>query len=116
MEESGDVRSAISELQMNLARKKSDLKILENKVKESQKTLNQIVEPKLRQTIEENEGLNRQVSELESLAKSKENHLSKVMEEHSISLSKLNAIDKQLGDMNTRIQDMKIERLKSHRY
>ena len=111
MEESGDVRSAIGELQMNLARKKSDLKILEHKVKEAQETLDQIIEPKLRQTIEENECLNRQVSELESLAKSKEKYRSKVMEEHSFSLSKLNVIDKQLEDMNTRIQDMKIEEL-----
>ena len=112
----GNVRGILSELQTNVARKKNDLALLDSKIKESQISLNQLIQPKLQKLIEEKEEKERQLTELESLLVSKEKCRLEIMDEHSSALHRLKSMGESLEAMEEKIQDKKVEGVENSRY
>ena len=112
----GNVRGILSELQTNVARKKNDLALLDGKIKESQISLNQLIQPKLQKLTEEKEEKERQITELESLLVSKEKCRLEIMDEHSSALHRLKSMGESLEAMEEKIQDKKVEGVENSRY
>ena len=99
-----NVHGILRELQMNVARKKNELASLEDKIKECQISLNQLIQPKLQKLVEEKEEKERQFTELESLLVSKEKCRLELMDEHASALHSLKSMGESLEAMEEKIQ------------
>ena len=111
-----NVHGILRELQMNLARKKNDLASLEDKIKECQISLNQLIQPKLQKLVEEKEDKERQFTELESLLVSKEKCRLEIMDAHSSALHRLKSMGKSLETLEEKILDNKLEGVENSRF
>ena len=111
-----NVHGILRELQMNVARKKNDLASLEDKIKECQISLNQLIQPKLQKLVEEKEEKERQFTELESLLVSKEKCRLEIMDAHSSDLHRLKSMGKSLETFEEKILDKKLEGVENSRF